>query len=506
MWLSGMRTVVAAARLPGIREVRSLTTWSGSWRRSALGVSVALVVAVILASSVAASTGRRGVLGPGCDRARPAVAHYAGGVRLRRQPVKRPIPCMTLVGRAVESATIGVTRSGDVFFAARSDNTSPPPQNTLQGPEFVVRSHDLGRTWTPLGSGGPTTGGLVPPWMSVDPVTSRVWFLTTLEGLQGARLSWSDDGGRHWRTNPAVGCRGPGPTMCLGEGSEKVLEGPAPRGGRRPHGYPHVVYYCANGGFDTTATELVCYRSLDGGRTFARLAGVPDPPGRAGACGVNHVARPGAAGPDGDLYFPLDLCGDLGIAISRDEGVSWQRKMIARTSISDLYTTSVATDSAGDVYVAWLASTGSAGPGVSERGLPFLIFSRSHGRTWSKPLMVGAPGVRQALHVAVTAAGPGHVAISYLGSSSAAADAGFSGYITESFDALARRPVFWSAAVNKPSRPLYPGAHKETFGDRLFFIADAFGPDATPWAAFHCLDEPACPSERIGVASRLAMP
>ena len=224
------------------------------------------------------------------------------------------------------------------------------------------------------------------------PGTSRVWFLTTLSGLQGARLSWSDDGGLHWRTNPAVGCRGPGATICLGEGSEKVLEGPAPRGGARPHGYPHVVYYCANGGFDTIATTLACYSSLDGGRTFSRIAGVPDPPGRAGACGVNHVARPGAAGSDGDLYFPLDLCGDLGIAISRDEGASWQRRMIARTSISDLYTTSVAADSAGDVYIAWLASSEVTGPGVSERGLPFLIISRNHGRTWSKPIMVGAPG------------------------------------------------------------------------------------------------------------------
>jgi len=233
---------------------------------------------------------------------------------------------------------------------------------------------------------------------------------------------------------------------------------------------------------------------------------VPDPPGRAGACGVNHVARPGAAGPDGDLYFPLDMCGDLGIAISRDEGGTWQRKMIARTSIRDLYTTSVATDSAGDVYIAWLASTRAAGPGVSGRGLPFLIFSRDHGRTWSKPMMVGAPGVHQALHVAVTAARAVRVAISYLGSRSDAADAAFSGYITESFDVLAGRPVFWSAAVNKPSKPLYPGAHTETFGARLFFIADAFSLDGTPWAAFHCLDEPSCPSGRIGVAAWLAMP
>ncbi len=420
---------------------------------------------------------------------------------MRRRPARAPIPCLTLVGRAVESATIGITRTGDVFFAPRDDNTAAPPGDTLGGPEFVVRSRDLGRTWTALSSGGPTTGGLVPPWMHVDPDTSRVWFLTTLPGLQGARLSWSDDGGRHWRTNPAVGCRGPGATMCLGEGSEKVLEGPAPRGGSRPHGYPHVVYYCGNGGLDVVPTTLACYRSLDGGRTFTPIAS-PDPSGPLGVCGISHVARPGAAGADGDLYFTLDLCGDLGIAISRNEGASWQHRMIARTSIRDVYTTSVAGDSAGDIFVAWLAGDGSVGPAVGSRGLPYLIFSRDHGRTWSRPMMVGAPGVRQALHVAVSAAGPGHVAISYLGSSSGAAAAGFDGYITESFDVLARRPVFWSAAVNKPSQPLYSGAHHEVFGDRLFFIGNAFGPDGTPWAAFHCL----CPQGRIGVATRLVRP
>jgi hypothetical protein len=406
---------------------------------------------------------------------------------------------MTLVGRAVESATIGVTRSGAVLFAPRDDNTAAPPQNTLQGPEFVVRSRDLGRTWRALSSGGPTTGGLVPPWMSVDPVTSRIWFLTTLKGLQGARLSWSDDDGRHWRTNPAVGCHG---TSCLGQGGERVLEGPAPRGGARPHGYRHVVYYCANGGSDLGPTTLACYRSLDGGRSFAPVRGVPDPPGRAGACGINHVARPGVAGPDGDLYFTLDLCGNLGISISRDEGATWTRRQIARTTVRDVYTTSVATDSAGDVYVAWLAATGSAGAGVAARGLPYLVVSRDHGRTWSRPAMVAAPGVRQALHVAVAAAGRGRVAISYLGSRSTASGAGFSGYITESFDVLARRPILWSAPVNRPARPIYSGAHHETFGDRLFFAGDAFGPDGTPWAAFHCL----CRGGRIGVAGRLVEP
>lgn len=401
---------------------------------------------------------------------------------------------MTFVGRSVEAATIGITRSGVVLYAPRTDNSASPPTNVLQGPEFVVRSRNMGASWTALGSGGPTTGGLVPPWMDVDPVTSRVWFVTTLPNLCGARISWSDDGGGRWSTNPKVGC----PAM----GSERVLEGPAPRGGARPRGYHHVVYYCANG-TDVADSVLYCYKSLDGGRTFKSVGGFPDP-GPPGYCGVEHAARPGAVGPDGVLYFPLDFCGKLGIAISRDEGATWRRTVVTRTNIQDLYVTSLAVDSAGDVYIAWIAGKGPAS-GVEGRGLPYLVISRDHGRTWSKPMIVAAPGVRQVIHTAITATGTGHVAIAYLGSRSTNPSANLSGYITESSDVLARRPVFWSAAVNNPARPLYP-AHEEIFGDRLFYISDAFAPDGTPWAAFHCVDESRCPNERIGVAARLALP
>ena len=118
-------------------------------------------------------------------------------------------------------------------------------------------------------------------------------------------------------------------------------------------------------------------------------------------------------------------------------------------------------------------------------------------------MMIAAPGVKSALHEAITATGTGHIAISYLGSNGGA---NFSGYITESSNALARRPVFLSAAVNNPVRPLISGSRPQNFGDRLFLITDAFGPDGIPWAAFHCAYESACPDQRIGVVGRLAEP
>lgn len=469
-------------------------------------ILTSLVMATAVGSSrpqAFARTQPSAKLGPGCDRSRPAVAHYAGGIRLHTQPARqtRPIPCLTFVGRTVEAADVGISRTGAVFYAPRTDNTATPPLNVQEGPEFVVRSRNLGASWTALKSGGPTTGGLVPPWMHVDPQTSRIWFLTAIKTtLCGARISWSDNDGRSWHTNPLAGCQ------PQSQGGEKLMEGPAPRGAAKPHGYRHVVYYCGNGGLDTTATYLSCYRSLDGGRTFSPTAGTPDPPGSAGKCGVNHVARPGNVGADGDLYFPLNLCGNLGIAISRDEGATWQRKMIARTSLQDVYTTGTAVDSRGNFYIAWIAGPSTYPPNVGRRGLPYVIISRDHGRRWSKPMMVAAPGVRQAEHAAIAATGSGHIAIAYDGSTSTNPNTNFNGYITETDNALARRPVFFSASVNRPGRPLYPGSHIENFGDRQFYIGAAFAPDGTPWAGFHCAGEPSCPGQRTGVAARLVQP
>ena len=119
-------------------------------------------------------------------------------------------------------------------------------------------------------------------------------------------------------------------------------------------------------------------------------------------------------------------------------------------------------------------------------------------------MMIAAPGMRQVRHTAITASGTGHIAVAYLGSTDGGAR--FSGYITESPNALAHRPLFWSAAVNNPARPLISGSRPQSFGDRLFLISDTFGPDNTPWAAFHCAYESACPNERIGIAGRLAEP
>src|SRR5437588_699989 len=82
----------------------------------------------------------------------------------------------------------------------------------------------------------------------------------------------------------------------------------------------------------------------------------------------------------------------------------------------------------------------------------YMTTSRNGGRTWSRALPVLAPGVQGSrTHFGFDVGAPGHVAISYLGHR--AGRNWFDGYITETYNALAKRPLFWSATVNSPSQP-----------------------------------------------------
>jgi Alpha/beta hydrolase domain len=454
----------------------------------ALVVTLIVLLALLVVISHASSSvgaGQPVPLGPGCDRSRPAVPHYAGGTPAPAQESGAPIPCATFTGNTTESAAIGLAESGTVFYAPLLE-TGALGIPALSVPSLVARSVDQGASWDPRDPGIPPSLSLV-PWMHVDPRTSRLWLATPQLTFCGAEISWSDDEGEHWHTNPSVG--------CPGQGALKVLEGPAPAGGAQPVGYPHVVYYCANLQDGSLQSILHCYRSLDGGTSFVAIGSFPDPIPPPPACGTTlRQARAGVVGPDGALYFPLNQCGALGLAVSRDEGASWEVLPAVTTEIQDLYIASIAVDTGSNLYIAWM------GPGT----LPYLTMSRDRGHTWSTPVMVAAPGVQRVRRVAVTARTPGHIALAYLGSTDAGAN--WSGYITETRNALDVQPVFWSASINDPAEPLIDAADPETFGDRLFFSTAAIGPDGTAWAGFHCAKTGACPDARVGVAARLAWP
>lgn len=177
---------------------------------------------------------------------------------------------------------------------------------------------------------------------------------------------------------------------------------------------------------------------------------------------------------------------------------------------------SVAVDGRGNIYYVWI--------GAKDR-LPYFAVSRDGGKKWSKPMMIGAPGVNETNLPTIDVGSPGKIAIAYMGSENSPGEpfpgppgctdrdprpgsfrtpcrdeayekTTWNGYISMSVDALDEDPIFYSATANDKRDPLKrfrcgPGRCGQTVLD---FIDVVIGPDGTPWAAF--ADACAAPCEK----------
>jgi hypothetical protein len=183
------------------------------------------------------------------------------------------------------------------------------------------------------------------------------------------------------------------------------------------------------------------------------------------------------------------------VAVSRDEGQTWQRVQVAGNGTpSGQSDPSVAVDSKGNVYYAWIAAN----------RLPYFSISRNEGKTWSKPKMIGAPGVKEANLITITAGSEGRIAVAYVGSENSPyqkcvpeeeCDRPYSrvtwnGYITISSKAFKRTPLFYSGAVNPEENPFVAGRCGPGRCYPLWdFIDVQIDSRGVPWAAFVDGDE-----------------
>jgi hypothetical protein len=457
-------------------------------------------------------TGRQGV-----HAGAAAVRHRAGGERAGASSARGTY---SSTGNGGWEPSMGVTPKGTLFFNTQSSGLSD-----------IRRSRDQGATWETVDiniPGAPADQPTVDPYLWVDPWTGRV-FNADLT-LPCSVIGHTDDEGDTWGSG----------ANCAHADHQNLFAGPPPKGATTPAGYPNVVYYCAldaGAGHDSVTTG--CSRSLDGGTTFERTgspafvaAGTEENGqfGVPGGCG--GVTGHGRVGPDGTLFLPRGLCHNPFLAISRDEGDTWERVQVngdlkMAVGIDDAIVTGsqpsggvidhegrVAIDPAGNVFYIW----------VAEDHLPYLAVSRDGGKSFGRPHMVGYPGTVEAWGIAIEAGETGRIAISYMGTSNSpggpycttttltsctTADGKpprpvsdyekttWSGYIGVSVDALAATPTFVTAAINDPAKPLVKGACKpvacQSQGD---FHGMAVSPDGTPWAAFVDIDG-------IGIAGRL---
>jgi hypothetical protein len=279
-------------------------------------------------------------------------------------------------GATGSEPNVGVTSGGVIF---------------LGGWDHIARSTDDGENWT-LHDTGPV-GFAADRVLIVDRAADRV--LVDDTDLVCTVLSWSDDLGETWTTNP-VACGG-GVTD-----HQKIAVGK-----RRPpmdvtslvFDYPNVVYVCANG-----LTHTPCAASFDGGLTFG--PGLPSMqidamnPGESTlTCAFQGVP---VANAEGILYQPSTQCAPR-LWWSADNALTWTHSVIPVTTSSDA--PDIAITSNGTIYYFF----------TDANWKPMYAWSGDGGESWSAPVSVAPPGLRSAVFPVVAAGDDGRVAVAYYG-------------------------------------------------------------------------------------------
>ena len=449
-----------------------------TYRRTVIAAVATLAVAVgsLWSPDLSAKGRQTGRVGAGGR----AVAHFAGAKAVARKNV--PSALLYRVGLPSGEPTVGTTHDGNVFTVAIQTNTRVE----------VLRSKNEGGTWdvvSPKLPNGRNAQLLTfDPYIWVDDFEGVNRIFTIDLTIACAYLSYSDDEGDSWVTNPLACGRPVNDHQTLFSGPPVTSP---------TVGYPNIVYYCWN----DVATSS-CSKSLDGGITFSPTGSPaflgPDVAEQR-TCGGLHGH--GHVDIRGNVYLPRGYCGQPHLAISRDEGRTWTNHQIAKNGAND-HEMSVATDPKGNIYVTW----------VGPDRLPYLATSTDEGETWSKPMMIAPPGVNEVNLPSLDVGGVGKVAVAYMGSENSPGmnkkgewpnqggcsaisscptseeyrKTTWNGYTTVTTNALAGNPLFYSATVNEKSDPLKrgrcgPGRCGTTVYD---FIDISIAPDGQVWSSW----------------------
>ena len=436
---------------------------------------------------------------------------------------KSPVPCLPLTGVGTGEPTISVASDGTVFFA---------PAFTDEG-NGIVRSTDNGATWEQIIPSAPGFDGhgRVMPYMYMDPATDRIFFHTSpwnfnllegdylgkLEAVLSAmglgkfasyNLTYSADKGNTWKYVP-VG------NDILDWG--KYYAGPAVTAGPKPSGYQNVVYMSGPSPISTPFPPILnpdhqsVYRSLNGGATWSEVGSFSLQPLLNGCSPLEWViAGNGTVAKDGTAYIGFRRCNNFAIAKSTNEGKNWTVINIPGAKLMDyavilqvglfngnfVPSEAITVDSSGNIYAVYAGTD----------DLMHMSVSQNKGSTWSKPVVVSAPGIKHIRYAAVTVKSPGVIAIGYYGTKDdvnlTAGIAGvWDGYVAESTNALSATPSFWTVTVDDPADPLYPHGFATGYlgmfiaGDLNEIVQVKYAPNGDIWASF---DKAMCPNLLTG--------
>ena len=438
-----------------------------------------------------------------------ALVHGANGALLAAPAgLAQAVGGQLSTGFDATEPTIGVAPDGAVYM------TAMVPRPVRGSMPTIVRSLDSGLTWEDVGPAAHVNTN--DPLVFVDPDTGRVYTDDILP-LSCTFLSWSDDQGETWTTNPyACGNSQVNDHQTIVTAWPRTLP---------TVGYPKVVYHCAN-----NVAYFACATSLNGGLTFGPQVPVDlgvDPAFELPLCGATTAHL--RAGPDGKVYLPKSECSIQPsrpvVYVTEDDGLTWSKKVISETIMSP-HEIGFGIDEENNLYATW----------PDEMSYQWYAYSTDGGDTWSEPVNITAPGVTATMFVAAASRGVGTLAFAYVGSTieggyegkgtgnpGLAGDllgqpalpewdnATWNGYIGVITDALTPEPVIQTVTANDPADPLARGLCGRTrcagMNDFIDMVVDAQG---RPWVAFvdvctaECVTDPSVRNDvSVGFAGTL---
>ena len=373
-------------------------------------------------------------------------------------------------GRDAAEPTIAVDAQGRAFYAAASFDGPGGLADTK-----LLRSKSDGRRWKDV-TAEPVPGEDLPvtldPYVYIEEDSGRVFDLDLY--VASAYLSYSDDAGQTWETNPLAS--GPNPV----NDHQTLFAGPAPEDSLfqpTDPDFPELVYYCFNRVADSS-----CSRSTDGGATFVESGTIAYPgvePMEGGAfCGGLHGHV--AVSDQGMVGLPKGHCGRPYMSVSTDAGLTWTRGRVSdRVDMPDNQA-AVAYDESGNVYYVWFDS---------KYRLPWLSVSTGDGLpgTWTDPMMIAPPGVHEVQWPTIAASEDGRIAVTFPGTTEP--DQGdltraWDYYVVTSIDALSADPTFVSNIANPANDPVHRGDCPGRCGNMLDFLDVVISPaaDVAIWA------------------------
>ncbi|MGB8652854.1 MAG: sialidase family protein, partial [Mycobacteriales bacterium] len=467
------------------------------------------------------------------------------------------LACSTSTGYAAAESHVTVLRDGTVVYtpAVLPQGTlgigqvpgDVAPAQSNASPAALATSRDGGRTWRLVRPDGatwnPTDHGDY-----VDPVTGR-WFFESYGPIPVQPAYGTDqEGPSHILVSPDDGRTWKHSVIRDTQVTENAqfTAAPPPTGGDLPTGYPRVSYYCANLSVGFTSpliAQRACYRSLDGGLTWAKRSVIlssnaPVHP-ECGVDGENLSAIDGSypqPGPGGALYLMVACGSHTYLARSTDEALTFpvlrgregpRTVPVTAKPFLNLNTSALQVLSDGTLVVVSL-----------ENGRLLLRCSGDEGRTWTPPVDVTAPGLPGVASWAIASRGT-TIALAYLAHHPD--DPRYYGYVAQVRDPrtvlrthrttvvtgqVRAAPLLFgdsqsggpgitgAGTVSGPGGthlPFPPPFTIQLFGND--FLGAAIGPDGTPWGSFNAdcgptPDSPPCLAnggQTRGVVGRLVL-